>query len=98
MSASVGRVVAVSLCLRVWFWSGVCSWLVCAVDVRGCVCNVSGVSVFAFSFQFATIVRSPHTLRAVPRAATFVRGTGARVGGRHDLLTPTMVPTKSSSA
>ena len=63
-----------SLCLRVCFWSGFCSWAVYAVDVRGGVFKVFGVSVCGF--LFATIVRSPLTPRAVPRAATLSRQSG----------------------
>ena len=66
------------------------------MDVRGCVCKVFGVSVCVFFIRHDREVATHSSCSA--KSNHFVRDTGARVEGWHDLLTSTMVPTKYSSA
>ena len=90
-----------------WSWQGFFCLCVCVSDlvfVRGrCVlwmfvvasakCSVCQ-SVF-FNRHDCEVATHPS---CSAKSSHFVRNTGARVEGWHDLLTSTMVPTKSSSA
>ena len=66
------------------------------MDVRGGVCSACQSLFFFLLIRHDREVATHSSCSA--KSSHFVRDTGARVEGWHDLLTSTMVPTKSSSA